>query len=315
MACLVVSMLVVTKRWRLLTKMRMGRYGQGGRRKRKVNSVQRVDEESKNGENNDVETKDKNDDTDVLFAPGGDESMPPPPSENNFLRKDDEAGKFVKRGKTPATEEEDNNLPDNEDDPFGAQFQANGGDQASPPMERGQEEQAKVRWQGTKNFNTTATFGGGNENYSVNDSSELVKEINRLKAALDSRKENEGRVVELLSQNSQLKIELHATKTNLEAAKAAVSAPSKSEEFIFRARRAAIRPILKKWRAAKLSVGFAAFESNCNEQANKEGKEAFVKKRRAHGAQLMYKTLQRALHARICTVVEHVGTEVSENQA
>ena len=57
----------------------------------------------------------------------------------------------------------------------------------------------------------------------VNDSSELVKEINRLKAALDSRKENEGRVVELLSQNSQLKIELHATKTNLEAAKAAVS--------------------------------------------------------------------------------------------
>ena len=61
--------------------------------------------------------------------------MPPPPSENNFLRKDDEAGKFVKRGKTPATEEEDNNLPDNEDDPLGAQFQANGGDQASPPME------------------------------------------------------------------------------------------------------------------------------------------------------------------------------------
>ena len=49
----------------------------------------------------------------------------------------------------------------------------------------------------------------------------------------------------------------------------------------------------------KISVGFAAFESNCNEQANKEGKEAFVKKRRARGAQLMYKTLQRALHARI----------------
>ena len=158
---------------------------------------------------------------------------------------------------------------------------------------------AKADGKAPTNFNTTATFGGTNGKIPINDSSELVKEINRLKAALASRKENEGRIAELLSQNSQLKMELHATKTNLEAAKAAVSAPSKSEEFIFRARRAAIRPILKKWRAAKISVGFAAFESNFNEQANKEGKEAFVKKRRARGAQLMYKTLQRALHARI----------------
>ena len=44
--------------------------------KRKVSGVQRVDEESKEGENNNIETKDKNDDTDVLFAPEGDESMP-----------------------------------------------------------------------------------------------------------------------------------------------------------------------------------------------------------------------------------------------
>ena len=48
--------------------------------KRKVSGVQRVEEESKEGENNNIETKDKNDDTDVLFAPEGDESMPPPPS-------------------------------------------------------------------------------------------------------------------------------------------------------------------------------------------------------------------------------------------
>ena len=91
--------------------------------------------------------------------------MPPPPSENNFLRKDDEAGKFVKRGKTPATEEEDNILPDNEGGPFGVQFQANGGDEASPPMERGDEVQAKADGKAPTNFNTTATFGGPMEKF------------------------------------------------------------------------------------------------------------------------------------------------------
>ena len=52
-------------------------------------------------------------------------------------------------------------------------------------------------WQGPKKLQHNRDLWETNGKVPINDSSELVKEINRLKA-MDSRKENEGRVVELL---------------------------------------------------------------------------------------------------------------------
>ena len=90
--------------------------------------------------------------------------------------------------------------------------------------------------------------------YTNHSPSELIQEINRLKAQLSNRKgsgdiSDGKRIAELLSQNGQLRKELHATNINLEAAKAAVGVQSQNEEFVFRARRAAMRPIIKKWRS------------------------------------------------------------------